>query len=149
LVDEPVADRNRASAERLRALTERLAPDQLRAEIDPPWTGAALFAHIAFWDRFVRQRWKLAKETGRTIPSSVDDRLMDSINDAALPQWLGVEPEASVSECLAAAAEVDAFVAALERATLSELGREGRPRLADRSIHRLEHLATLEAALRP
>lgn len=147
-MDAPVARRNHASTERLRALTEGLAPDQLRLEIDQPWTGAALLAHIAFWDRFVCERWKMAAEAGRTTPPPTDERLMDAINDAALPQWLSVEPERAIRECLAAAIEIDAFVAALGESTFAELDRESRPRLADRSIHRLDHLATLEAALR-
>ncbi len=147
-MDASVADRNRASTERLRALTEGLARDQLRREIDQPWTGAALLAHIAFWDRFVRERWKMAAEEGRATPPTTDERLMDGINDAALPQWLIVEPEAAIRECFAAATEIDSFVASLDEATLAELDRQGRPRLADRSIHRLDHLATLEPALR-
>ena len=52
-------ERNRASADRLAALGARLSDDELTTEIDPPWTAAGLFAHIAFWDRFVLERWRL------------------------------------------------------------------------------------------
>jgi DinB superfamily len=145
-VDRGIVQRNRETTERLRALGSRLSAEDLAAEIDPPWTSAALFVHIAFWDRFARERWRLAAEAGDLVPSSVDDALMDRINDAALPQWLAVSPAAAVEECLTAAAEMDAFVESLGEPALSGLIRAGRPRLADRSLHRDEHLATMEAA---
>jgi hypothetical protein len=145
-MDRAIVERNRATTERLRAMGSRLSNDELVAVIDPPWTSAALFAHIAFWDRFARERWRLAAETGDLIPPSVDDALMDRINDAALPQWLAVRPRAAVEECGAAAAEIDEFAASLEEGMLSALIRDGRERLADRSLHRDEHLVTMEGA---
>jgi hypothetical protein len=147
-MDRDVVERNRATTERLRALGTRLSSAQLVAVIDPPWTSAALFAHIAFWDRFARERWRLAAQTGDRIPPSVDDALMDRINDAALPQWLVVGASAAVEECVAAATEMDIFAETLDEQTLTALIGEGRERLANRSLHRDEHLLTMEAAFR-
>jgi hypothetical protein len=145
-MDRRIVERNRATTERLRSLGKSLSDDEFLAEIDPPWTPAALFAHIAFWDRFARERWRLATEPGDRIPPSADDALMDRINDAALPQWLAVPARAAVEDCLAAAADIDGFVESLDKDTLSALVDGGRERLADRSLHRDEHLTTIEAA---
>jgi hypothetical protein len=147
--DEALDRRNRDSAERLAALGARLSERDLTAEIDAPWTAAGLFAHIAFWDRFVLERWGLAAERGEPKPMVVDDGLMDRINDASLSQWMSIPPRVAVEGCAAAASELDAFVARMDEDVRSELIAEGRERLVDRSLHREEHLRTIEAAFPP
>jgi hypothetical protein len=144
-----IEERNRASLERLRALGASLSDDDLARAIDPPWTAAGLFAHIAFWDRFVLERWKLTTERGETTPAQVDGGFMERINDASLDQWMSIPPRAAVAQCLAAAAEVDTFVRDLGDEVLAALEREGRPRLVDRSLHRGDHLPALEGGLPP
>jgi hypothetical protein len=139
-------DRHRGSLERLRMLGERLTDEDLVRTIDPPWTAAGLFAHIAFWDRFVLERWKLTAERGDRTPVAVDGAFMERINDASLDQWMAIPPRAAVEQCLAAAVEVDAYVEGLDDDVRSALVEEGRPRLVDRSAHRGDHLGTLEAA---
>ncbi len=81
-MDEVIDRKNRDSAERLANLGARLSDQELTVEIDPPWTAAGLFAHMAFWDRFVLERWGLAAERGERTPMVVDGGLMDRINDA-------------------------------------------------------------------
>ena len=146
---EGVDRRNRDSAERLAALGSRLSDRELGAEIDAPWSAAGLFAHIAFWDRFVLERWGLAAERGERTPMVVDDGLMDRINDASLRQWMSIPPRVAVEECAAAASELDGFIAGLEEDVRADLVAEGRERLVDRSLHREEHLRTIEAAFPP
>ena len=143
---DEIAERNRNSAERLRAIGERLSDEELARTIDQPWTAAGLFAHIAFWDRFVLERWKLAAERGDRAPMSVDDAFMERINDASLDQWMSIPPRVAVEQCLAAAAEVDAYLGGIDDEIRSELISEGRRRLVDRSVHRSDHLGTLESA---
>jgi hypothetical protein len=143
---DPVDERNRASADRLAALGTRLSDDELTTEIDPPWTAAGLFAHIAFWDRFVLERWRLAAERSERTPMAVDDGFMDRINDASLSQWMSIPPRTGVELCRAAAREVDAFLRSVADDVRAELAVEGRERLVDRSLHRNEHLRTLESA---
>jgi hypothetical protein len=142
-------ERNRGSAERLAALGERLSDAELVAGIDPPWTAAGLFAHIAFWDRFVLERWGLAAERGERTPMVVDDGLMDRINDASLNQWMSIPPRVAVEECATAASALDAFIAGVEEDIRAELVAGGRERLVDRSLHRAEHLRTIESAFPP
>jgi hypothetical protein len=141
-----VDERNRSTTERLRALAGRVSDHDLARPLDPPWTASALFAHIAFWDRFVMARWTLAVASGSRAPDRMDDTPQDLINDAALPGWLAILPRAAVDECLAAAEGIDGFLGSLETDVVVELVRDRRERLVDRSIHRGEHLAVLEAA---
>jgi len=145
-MDEVIDRKNRDSAERLAILGARLSDRELTEEIDPPWTAAGLFAHMAFWDRFVLERWGLAAERGERTPMVVDGGLMDRINDASLRQWLAIPARIAVEEFLAAAAELEELISQLDATIVSELVGEGRERLVDRSLHRGDHIRTLEEA---
>ena len=128
-----IAERNRSSRERLRAIASAL-PDS--GTIDNPWTAAALFAHMAFWDRFVFERWRLAAEKGDPTPVPEDNAVMDRINDASLKQWLAIPARLAVEDFLDAAAELEELIARLDATIVSELVGEGRERLIDRSLQR-------------
>jgi hypothetical protein len=143
-VDTKINERNRASRDRLQAVGTRLSEEELLRPIDPPWTAAALLAHVAFWDRFVHARWKHALQTGSRVPLSIDDAAMELLNQAALPEWLALPPRAAVEACLAAATDLDALLESLGEESVTQALREGRERLVDRSLHRSEHLATIE-----
>jgi hypothetical protein len=144
--DVAIDGRNRASVDRIAALGSRLSDAEMTAVIDAPWTAAGLLAHLAFWDRFVFERWGLAAERDERTPMSVDDGVMNRINDASLRQWMSIPPGAALEECLAAATELDRLIAGLDAAIRAEVAAEGRERLVDRSLHRGEHLRTIEAA---
>ncbi|MGH2634559.1 MAG: hypothetical protein ACRDHU_00165 [Actinomycetota bacterium] len=141
-----IEDRNHAAVDRLRALGVRLSDEELSQTIDPPWTAAALYAHMAFWDRFVRARWLLAATMASRTPRSFDDDLLELINDSSLRQWAAIPPRTAVQDCLAAAAEIDGLIGSLDADVVSEVVQGGRERLVDRSLHRGEHLSTIEAA---
>jgi hypothetical protein len=143
---DQIARRNRLSLDRLRAVAGRLSHDDFLFPIDPPWTAAALFAHVAFWDRFTHHRWLHAGQNRRSVPVPIEDFATDLVNHAALPQWLGVTPDVAVQECLEAAETFDRFIRSLDRELISRVFDEGRPRLVDRSIHRSEHLDTIQTA---
>jgi len=144
--DASLRDRNTASRERLRAIGGALTDDELTKVIDDPWTVGALFAHLAFWDRFVLERWRLAQERGEATPLSVDDGVMDRINAASLRQWIAMPPRASVEQCLDAAAQLDRHLVDLADEQIEAVIDEGRERLVDRSLHRGDHIGTIEAA---
>ena len=146
-MDAKHIERNAASRTRIRAVAEHLSDEELARHVDAAWTVGALFAHVAFWDRFVLERWRLARERDTRVPSGLDDTILDLVNDAALQQWVLLPGRESVKECLSASEEVDAFIRSLGEGTLSEVIVAGRVRLVDRSIHRNEHLDVLEAAL--
>lgn len=140
-----VDERNRSTTERLRAQAQRLSDDELARALDPVWTTSALFAHIAFWDRFVLARWRRAVVSGARTPDPIDGTPQDLINEAALPGWTAIPPRAAVDACLAAAEELDRFIGSLDPDVVGELERDRRERLVDRSLHRGEHLEVLEA----
>ena len=141
-----IEGRNRSAVDRLRALGARLSDEELTRLIDPPWTAAALFAHMAFWDRFVHARRLLAANTGSRTPLHFENALLELINDASLQQWGVIPPQTAVGDCLAAATEIDAFILSLGSDVVAEVVEERRERLVDRSLHRGEHLKTIEAA---
>jgi hypothetical protein len=143
---QAIEDRNHAATDRLRGLSVRLSDEELTLPIDLPWTAAALFAHMAFWDRFVQARWLLAASTGSRTPLHFADALLELINDASLKQWDAIQPRTAVQDCLVAAAEIDALIASLGADVVSEVVEAGRERLVDRSLHRGEHLKTIETA---
>jgi DinB superfamily len=145
-MDPRIHGRNLASRDQLRAVGTRLSNEQLLRPIDPPWTAAALLAHMAFWDRFVHARWLHARQTGSSLPVSIDDTATELLNQAALFEWLVIAPRAAVEACLAAADALDALLESLEEETVTQVLREGRERLVDRSLHRGEHLETIERA---
>jgi DinB superfamily len=148
MVEAGPDERNRAATDRLRALAQRLSDDDLRRLIDPPWTASALFAHIAFWDRFVRVRWERVIEQGGRIPAAVDDALSlkDEINDASMSSWLAVPARIAAEECVGSAEAIDELLSQVDPNVVAELITASQPRLVDRSLHRNDHLRTLESA---
>jgi hypothetical protein len=71
---------------------------------------------------------------------------MELINQAGLPGWVVIPPRAAVEECLASAAAIDDLIESLEPDAITQVLKAGRERLVDRSIHRAEHLDTIERA---
>ena len=71
---------------------------------------------------------------------------MERINDASLRQWLAIPARIAVEEFLAAAAELEERISRLDATIVSELVVQGRERLVDRSLHRGDHIRTLEEA---
>src|SRR5436309_942934 len=145
-MDPKINERNRAALDRLQAIAARLSDDELLRPIDQPWSTAALFAHVAFWDRFTHARWLHAIETRSDLPLSIDDPAMELVNQAALREWAVIPPRIAVKECLTAAAAIDDFIDSLEPDAVSRVLLAGRERMVDRSIHRREHLETIEGA---
>jgi hypothetical protein len=142
-----IGERNRSSTNRLRALADRLSDEDLARVIDPPWTVSALFAHIAFWDRFVRVRWERAAADGLRTPTPVDDALglKDEINDASLAAWLATPGPIAIEGCVTSASAIDDLIAGVPSDVIAELVAAGQQRLVDRSLHRGDHLRTLQS----
>ena len=137
-------DQNRSSRARLEAIRGRLTADDLARTDDGGWTVATLLLHVAFWDRFVLARWRATLARGETTPIDVDDDLVDLINDALLPILVGIPLETAPAHAVDAAREVDAAIERLPARSVEAIAAEGRPRLLDRSLHRIEHLETID-----
>jgi hypothetical protein len=139
---------NDEQRQRLIETIGRLTADDYAREVMPAWTVGALLAHVAFWDRLVIERWTRAIADDETIPVSLSDVLTDLINGASLAQWLAMPGPLAGREALAAAEAVDQFVEGLEEARVAAADAAGLGRLIDRSLHRIEHLDMIDAALK-
>jgi hypothetical protein len=140
-------DANRSSRTRLATLAGQLTGADLARTDEGGWTVATLLLHVAFWDRFVLARWQGALAAGETTPIDVDDELVDMINDALGPILAGMPAGTAPTHAVDAAAEVDAAIERLPARSIDAIAAEGRPRLVDRSLHRIEHLDTIERLL--
>jgi hypothetical protein len=95
----------------------------------------------------VHERWELAAERDERTPVAVDDGLMDRINDASLRRWMSIPPRVAVDDRVAAASDLDHFIAGVDDDVRAELVSEGRERSVDRSLHRGEQLRTIEGVV--
>ncbi len=144
--DRPYIEENARERERLRALVERLDEDELRVPVNPHWTVAAVFGHIAFWDaRMLALADKL--ERGEPFaPSDAEPEDVDWINDASRPLIHAIPPLEAARLALRIAEETDARVATLPLDRLWPRDPDS-PLYAVRAAHRSEHLDEVEAAL--
>ncbi len=137
---------NTRERERLRALVERLDEDELRLPVNPHWTVAAVFGHIAFWDG---RMLALADKLDRGEPFTASDTEpedVDWINDATRPLIHAIPPREAARLALRIAEETDARVAELPLDRLWPRDPDS-PLYAVRASHRGEHLDDVEAAL--
>ncbi len=138
---------HRASRERLIKLGARLDGDILRRPLGEHWTVAMGLLHLAFWDRFVVERWRHAAVNGLTIPPPIEDYAEDRVNDTLTQLFKRVPVAEALPEALEAAQAVEDVIAQLSSEVVEAVQRAGAPRLLDRSIHRAEHLDEIEAAV--
>jgi hypothetical protein len=145
--DRSYVEENTRERERLRALVERLSEDELRLAVNPHWTVAGVFGHIAFWDARILA---LADKVERGVPFSSSDTEpedVDWINDASRPLIHAIPPLEMARLALRIAEETDALVAILPPERLWPRDPDS-PLYAVRADHRGEHLDDVEAALR-
>jgi hypothetical protein len=145
--DRSYVEENTRERERLRALVERLSKDELRLAVNPHWTVAGVFGHIAFWDARILA---LADKVERGVPFSSSDTEpedVDWINDASRPLIHAIPPLEVARLALRIAEETDALVAILPPERLWPRDPDS-PLYAVRADHRGEHLDDVEAALR-
>ena len=145
--DRSYIDENTRERERLRALVERLDEDELRSPVNPHWTVAGVFGHIAFWDaRVLALADKLERGTPFS-PSDAEPEDVDWINDASRELIHAIPPLEVARLALRTAEETDARVATLPVDRLWPNDPES-PLYALRASHRGEHLDDVEEALR-
>jgi hypothetical protein len=151
-MDERCLARNDASCAQLHALIKKLTDQQLDAALADGWTVKALLAHLAWWDRYMvalMRDWMAGGCASdiSTPPMRGGRFVTDYDNAAGMADWLALPAAWLRREVLRAAEEADASAADV-CARLRDDGRiEDLPRVADRSVHRLEHLEQISAAL--
>lgn len=140
-------ERNRRSRERLAALTAGLDAAALRRPLGEHWNIATGLLHLAFWDRFVTERWAHADSNDLGLPVPFESVIEDLVNETLTPLLLRIPVEEAVGRALEAALASEQTIAGLSAEKIEAAQREGKPRLVDRSIHRTEHLDEIEALL--
>ena len=150
--DRSYLARNEASRARLRELLATLVSGDLSlAAGESDWTAGQVLGHLAFWDRFLAARWRAALAAGPGAqPIALPDELAGLLNDGLPPTWsafAATAAEAAIVETIDAAEAIDHLIASLPEAAPVAAILADRPTLLDRSIHRAEHIETIEHAL--
>jgi hypothetical protein len=145
--DQTYLQRNAAGLQRLRAFMAGLSDDDLAREIDADWTVGAVFAHLAYWDRFLAARWAHATRHGLRAPDGLPDHLAALTNEAALAGWRACPPRVAAQQAVAAAEHTERLIAGLAPDRAAEAIAGGRPALVERTRHWSEHLDQIAAAL--
>jgi len=136
-------ERNAAGLERLHALGEALLAGHLEPRLGAGWTPSAVFAHLAFWDRFVVARWDRYDRDGVIEP--LPDLHLDLVNDAGMPLWLALDPAAAVAQAIAAGAAVCGRIALLSQDAVEHVVATGRLAMLDRTLHWSPHCDELDS----
>jgi hypothetical protein len=131
---------NETSRGRMKALATRLTDEQLATPMENDWTISAYLAHIAFFDRRALELAGKFKTAADVYESPLDVHVL---NDALLPQWRLIEPRAAANDALAAAAAVDAAIAALPDDVVARI-KEMDSISLNRGTHRKTHLDEIE-----
>ena len=150
--DRSYLARNEASRARLRELLATLVSGDLSlAAGESDWTAGQVLGHLAFWDRFLAARWRAALAAGPGAqPIALPDELAGLLNDGLPPTrsaFAASAAEAAIVETIDAAEAIDHLIASLPEAAPVAAILADRPALLDRSIHRAEHIETIEHAL--
>jgi hypothetical protein len=141
-MDTGYVERNQQSMERLRRLVERLSDEELLRELPDGWTIADTLAHLAFYDR--RAAILLERFAREGVFASPYD--FDTINEALPHLTRRIPPRAVAEEVIAAAEAADQAAALTPEALLPEIRSRNQVKV-DRSEHRENHLADIEAVL--
>jgi len=134
-------ERNAAELERLRAVGAGVLAGEISPRLAGGWTASAVFAHLAFWDRFVIARWDRYDREG--VIADLPDEQMDLVNAAGLPLWLALSGGAAVVQAIDAAIHVCERIASLSPAAVAAAVDTGRLAMLDRTCHWSPHLDEL------
>ncbi|HET7009278.1 MAG TPA: DinB family protein, partial [Anaerolineales bacterium] len=138
----PFLEDNLKSTRRMEALAQGLSDEDLLRLTPDGWTVAALFAHMAFWDRRVLVLTRRWKEKGFD-ESPID---ADAVNDALKPLFLALDPHTAVQLALSAAKATDAELVTLTSEMLERIQAGSTHFRPNRALHRGGHMAQIEAA---
>ena len=142
-MDRSFIELNRASLERMRALAERLTDEEMQTRVGEHWTVAIVYAHIAWWDRRVMYVLDMTEKVGKLFIPEIDI----FVNDLSLPLWAAVPPREAVRIAMENAEALDKRLEEYSPALLEEIYNYNK-RWIIRALHRGEHLAEAEAAVK-
>ena len=141
--DRSFVESNRQSLERMKAMAARLSDQELATPVGPHWTVAIVFAHIAFWDRRVMYVLDMTEKEGKLFIPEIDI----FVNDLSLPFWQALPAREAVRIGLENAEELNRRLETYPEPLLEQVAGYNK-RWVDRGLHRGEHLAEADAALK-
>ncbi len=142
-MDQSFIELNRLSREQMRALADRLSDEEMQAKVGEHWTVGIVYAHIAWWDRRVMYVLDMTEKNGKLFVPEIDV----IVNDLSLPLWAVVPPREAVRIALENAEALDKRLEEYSPALLEEIYNYNK-RWVFRALHRGEHLAEAEAAVK-
>ncbi len=137
---------NRASRKELRDFIARLEDADFERSVGNGWTVGTMLCHMAFWDQVALARLKRWGAT-QFEPVQIRDQHTDDINAAA--RFLSrVIPARQCAQLVIESAEaVDRELEQVNEDLAGRIAAAGLERILHRSMHRRDHLRTLEQAL--
>jgi len=141
--DRSFVESNRQSLERMKSMAARLSDQELATPVGPHWTVAIVFAHIAFWDRRVMYVFDMTEKEGKLFIPEIDI----FVNDLSLPFWQALPVREAVRIGLENAEELNRRLETYPEPLLEQVAGYNK-RWVDRGLHRGEHLAEADAALK-
>ena len=142
-MDRSFIEQNRASTERIRALTARLTDEEMQTKVGEHWTVAIVFAHLAWWDRRVMYVLDMTEKDGKLFIPEIDI----FVNDLSLPLWAAIPPRAAARIAIEASETLDKRLEEYSPELLEEIYNHNK-RWVIRALHRGEHLDEADAGLR-
>ena len=142
-IDKSFVEQNRASTNRIRALSARLTDDELQHRVGEHWTVAIALAHLAFWDRRVMYVLDMTERDGKLFIPEIDV----FVNDLSLPLWAAIPPRAAARIAIETAETLDKRLESYSPALLEEIYTYNK-RWVVRALHRGEHLDEVDTALK-
>jgi hypothetical protein len=129
----------------MRSLAGGLGAVDLGRSTHSGWSVATTFAHLAFWDDWVAERWQRWLAVGHF--QDLPDDITDLVNEAALRGWRAIRPELSASVALQAAESLTNLIEHLPSNAVADAVATGRSAMVDRSVHWDPHLDEIENSL--
>ena len=142
-LDPSYNDLNRASTERIKKLAASLTDEEMQTRVGEHWTVAIALAHLAWWDRRVMYVLDKSAKNGKIFIPEIDI----FVNDLSLPLWAAVPPREAVRIAMENAEALDKRLEEYSPALLEEIYNYNK-RWVIRALHRGEHLAEAEAAVK-
>ena len=142
-LDRSFIELNRASTKRIRDLAARLSDAEMQHPVGEHWTVAIALAHLAFWDRRVLYVLDMTERDGALFVPAIDI----FVNDLSLPLWAAIPPREAARIAIETSEVLDKRLENYSPALLEAIYAYNK-RWVVRALHRGEHLAEVEAALK-
>ena len=142
-LDRSFIELNRASTNRMRDLAARLSDAEMQHPVGEHWTVAIALAHLAFWDRRVLYVLDMTERDGALFVPAIDI----FVNDLSLPLWAAIPPREAARIAIETSEVLDKRLENYSPALLEAIYAYNK-RWVVRALHRGEHLAEVEAALK-